>query len=507
MPGKWITSQQVEIYMNARSQQHSQEVAAAKSGISLRTGRNIEHGIRIEPRSVERHWRTRLDPLASIWVSVLLPMLEQEPSLQAITLLEHIQTHYPDQYDDKLLRTLQRRVKQWRATHGPDKAIMFRQQHAPGRLGLSDFTTLKRATITIAGREFNHLLYHFRLIFSKWSYLQVIEGGESYTALAEGLQNALQRLGGAPLEHRTDSLSAAYKNLTQEAKDDMTARYQALCSHYGMVASRNNVGEGHENGGVESPHGHLKRRIEQALLLRGHNNFATVSDYQCFIDEVVQQHNRRNAKGITLERSALQPLPEHRAADYTEARAVVTSSSTIDVRRVTYTVPSRLIGETVQVRLYDNKLVCYLGHQQVVMLPRIYPSGNKTRARSVDYRHVIHSLAKKPQAFRYSQLRNELLPSLGYKIIWAYVDQHMKPKEACKFIVGLLHLAATQDCEVALAQTVLEHIDNGKPLSLSALQVQFIKQPQTTVPSLVVDQHEIAAYNHLIPVPQVVTHV
>jgi hypothetical protein len=112
-------------------------------------------------------------------------------------------------------------------------------------------------------------------------------GGESFSALAEGLQAALWRLGGAPLEHRTDSLSAAFKNLSLEAQEDLTERYEALCRHYAMVATRNNRGRSHENGAVESPHGHIKRRIAQALLLRGSADFASLEDNRQWLDALV----------------------------------------------------------------------------------------------------------------------------------------------------------------------------------------------------------------------------
>ncbi len=498
MPGKWITNQQVKIYMNARDQGDTQEVSAAKSGMSVRTARAIEQGKRTDPHQQPRHWQTRKDPFAKVWADELKPMLESSPTLQAITLLEYLQDKYPDQYDDRVLRTLQRRVKRWRLRHGPKKEVMFRQQHEPARLALSDFTQLKRTTITIAGQPFHHLLYHFRLIYSKWSYFKVIVGGESYPALAEGLQDALQHLGGAPLEHRTDSLSAAFRNLTKDEQADVTTAYQALCEHYQMKPSRNNPGKGHENGGVESPHGHIKRRIEQALILHGSHDVASVADYQAFVSEVVRQSNRRNAKLIEFERESLQALPATTAVDYKLTQAVVTSSSTIDVRRVTYTIPSQLQGETLQVRLYDDRLACYLGREHVITLTRVYPIGKYQRARQVDYRHVIHSLVKKPQAFRYSQLRDDLLPTPAYQTIWAHVDRTMPAKAACRFIVGLLHLAATENCEEPLAKLVLQCIEHNKPLSLSALQTRF-KQPTASLPTIVVEQHRLAHYNQLIP--------
>lgn len=499
MPGKWITDKQVKIYMNSRQLGNTQQLSSAKADISERTGRDIEHGRRQAPQNKERHWRTRPDPLAEVWSSELEPMLDQSPGLQAITLLEYLQSKYPDEYGDTVLRTLQRRVKQWRIHKGPVQEVMFRQVHQPGMLGLSDFTQLKQATIMIAGVRFEHLLYHFRLQYSKWSNIKVVIGGESFTALAEGLQNALQQLGGAPAEHRTDSLSAAFKNLTADEATDVTECYHALCQHYQMKPSRNNRGKGHENGSVESAHGHIKRRIEQALLLRGNHDFASVDEYQSFIDDVVSSHNQRNAKALSIEKPTLQPLPDVKTMDYTQVQAVVTSSSTIDVRRVTYTVPSQLQGQTLQIRLYDDRLECFCGCKPVITLARVYPKGKTLRARSVDYRHVVHSLVKKPQAFRYSQLRDDLLPSDDYRRIWQYVDDTMEAKAACRFITGVLYLAATAGCEVELAEMILANIEQGVSLSLSTLQAKFIENKDTsTLPVVNVVQHALHQYDELL---------
>jgi hypothetical protein len=495
MPGKTITIKQVKIYMTSRQAGCSQLVAAAKAGISERSGRDIEHGKRLE--SGHRYkWRTRPDPLATVWEQELVPLLEQTPSLSPITLLEELQTKYPGLYPDRLLRTLQRRVKQWKALFGPEKEVVFRQVHEPGRLGLSDFTSLRDLVITIHGKPLKHLLYHFRLSYSGWSYLKVILGGESYTALAEGLQDALWRLGGSPREHRTDSLSAAFKNLTALERQDLTANYASFCQHYHMHASRNNPGVSHENGSIESAHGHIKRRIKQALLLRNSCDFLSIVEYQDWLDNVIRQHNRRNVKEFDIERQALQPLPGYKTIDYTELLARVSTSSTIDVRRVTYTVPSRLQGETLRIHLYHDRLQCYLGSQLVITLKRIYAHGTH-RTRSVDYRHVIHSLARKPQAFRYSCLRDDLLPNESYKQIWCHVEQNLSKRAACKFMVALLHLAATNNCETELANDVLAMIANHQELSLTPLKTKY-QVIHHDLPSITVAQHLLTSYNQFI---------
>lgn len=510
MPGKWITKRQVELYMQFRKEGVNQITSAAKADISERSGRNIEHEQRQEPGSKRNQFRTRPDPLVGVWENELVPMLEKLPMLQPITLLEYLQEKYIDEegiphYSDQLLRTLQRRVKLWKATEGPKKEVMFRQEHTPGRLGLSDFTHLKGIAISIQGQLLKHLLYHFRLAFSHWSHIKVVLGGESYAALAEGLQEALWRLGGSPFEHRTDSLSAAFKNLDADAKQDITMRYEQLCQHYQMQPTRNNLGVKHENGSVESPHGHVKRRIKQALLLRGSYDFESLEDYQDFIDGVVNQHNRRNAKALLVERDHLRALPHYKTIDYTEVSATVSSSSTIDVKRVTYTVPSQLQHEVLRIRLYHDRLDCYLGAKQVCKLARVYPPAHSmSRGRQVNYQHVIHSLVKKPQAFRYSRFRDDLLPTPTYRKIWEHINQTMDSKQACKFIVGLLHLAATENCEQALGELVVRYMMLKKPLQLAYFQNKF--KSETIVPELVVSQHSLTSYEAFIPYGQEVSY-
>ena len=189
-------------------------------------------------------------------------MLTAAPGLRAVAIFDEMQRRHPD-LSAGARRTLERRIRSWRALHGADQEVIFRQVHEPGRMGLSDFTDMADLGVTIAGERLDHRLYHFRLAYSGFEHAHVILGGESYVALAEGLQNALWALGGAPLEHRSDSLSAAFRNLNSEAREDLTRRYDALCAHYGMQPTRNNRGVAHENGAIESPHGHLKKAIKR----------------------------------------------------------------------------------------------------------------------------------------------------------------------------------------------------------------------------------------------------
>jgi transposase InsO family protein len=489
--------------MTHRKHGDTQALASAKAGLSERTGRRIDAGEPIPEPPAERPWRTRKDPFAEVWDSEVMPRLEQQPALSPTTLFEDLQERHPGAYPNARRRTFQRRVKAWKALYGPEKEVIFRQQQAPGRLGLSDFTELKDVAVTVDGEPLAHRLYHFRLPFSGWSHVKVVLGGESYTALAEGLQEALWRLGGAPQEHRTDSLSAAYKNLNADEQADLTERYEGLCAHYGMRPTRNNRGISHENGAVESPHGHLKRRLSQALLLRGSSVFDSLDAYRTWLDEQVQRFNRRCTEALEIERPALQELPMLRTTDFTEQVVSVTTSSTIEVKRVLYTVPARLVGERLRLHIFDDRIEGSIGSRHALSLPRVYPVCHERRARRIDYRHLIGQLVRKPQAFRHSQLRDDLLPNAAYRRLWAKIDTLLEPRAACKRIVGILSLAARTDCEQALGAYVLRRLEDGAVPSLLELEQRFAPPPEpTAVEALLAQggyQQPLALYDALLP--------
>ena len=479
--------------MHTRKQGHTQSASAAKAGVSERTGRRIDTGeISTQPKP-KRQWSTRQDPLIDIWQEVLEPLLAKNPELLPSTLLEYLYDNYPGRYDAKILRTLQRRVKSWKAKFGPDKEVMFRQIKLPARLGLSDFTTLKNVTITLQSKAFNHILYHYRLAYSGWCYVKVICGGESFTALSTGLQDALWRSGGAPLEHRTDSLSAAFNNHAEEAQ--LTKRYEDVCHHYTIKATRNNRGASHENGAIESPHGHLKKRITQTLLLRGSEDFLSLEAYQLFIDGVVHKINQKNHTRFQEERIHLQTLPKRRTQDYAEYRVLISSSSTFELKRVTYSVPSRFVGESLYVQLFDERLTLFHGHEAVLELTRVYATKTQ-RAKNINYRHLVGALVRKPQAFRYSNIRAELLPSLDYQRIWEYADETLSADKACRYIVRILSLAAQDQNEGALGRYIVSAIERGElPSELHCNQRFGVVTP---VPIIAEKQHNLSDYDQLL---------
>jgi len=221
---------------------HSKDatVAAAKSGFSRATGYRIEDDPRLPSHKKAPRGRRRPDPLAEVWDGEIVPILKSAPGIRAIAVLDEIRRRHP-QISAGIRRTLERRMRSWRALAGPEQDVIFRQEHEPGRFGLSDFTDTSVLGITVAGVVLGHRLYHFRLAFSGFEHAHVVLGGESFVALAEGLQNALWALGGAPREHRSDSLSAAFRNLADDMRQDQTRRYEALCAHYSIEPTRINA--------------------------------------------------------------------------------------------------------------------------------------------------------------------------------------------------------------------------------------------------------------------------
>ncbi len=323
----------------------------------------------------------------------------------------------------------------------------------------------------------------------------MILGGESYVALAEGLQNALWALGGSPREHRSDSLSAAFRNLSQDARADLTRRYDALCAHYGMEPTRNNRGVAHENGSIESSHGHLKNAVKDALLMRGVNDFDDLAGYRGFIDEIVSRKNARHAKRIEAERSALQPLPGRRSCDHEETIVTVTSSGGFTLRKVFYTVPSRLIGHRLRVRLYDDRLDLFIGGSALMTLTRGRATGKHGHV--VDYRHVIHALRRKPLALLGLVYRDQLFLRDAYRRTFDRLLENVPEKTACRLMVNLLELAHDRGCEAELATILADGLAAGQLPDMTALRARFAPDP-ATLPEIIVHLTPLIAYEALL---------
>lgn len=368
MSKRRITEQQVRLYMQYRKNK-TQVAAAAKAGISERSARRIEKQ-ELQPQARQpRTWRTRKDPLAKVWDDIVIPILSKDPSVTAVGIFDHLCEHHADKFDTRSRRTLERRIRKWRHLYGPPQDVMFLQTYPLGQLGIADFTYYK-TPVSIQGKPLEHRLFHYRMPASGWAFVQVIYGGESFVAFSDALQNAFIAAQGVPKVLRTDSLSAAYKNKAQ--KEDFTQRFKELATHYDFIASRNNRGIAHENGAIEAAHRHLKAQIEQAIKVRGSHDFTSRAQYEQFIDELVQRRNRRVHDNYLREKRQLQSLPHNKSVNYSERYVSVSRSSTISIQRVTYTVPSRLIGCRLLARVYDNKIELFFSCELAFELERIY---------------------------------------------------------------------------------------------------------------------------------------
>ena len=491
MPGRHITDCQRRLFLSER-QRTPTEVAAARAGFSRASGYRMagERRAATKPRG-----RRRPDPLASVWEAEVVPLLERCPGIRSVAVFRELLRRHP-KLSPGVRRTLERRIRAWRAEHGPEREVMFRQQPEAGQLGLSDFVDMKDLEVQVAGEALDHRLFHFRLAWSGFEHGRVVLGGESFTALSEGLQDALRRLGGVPRESRTDSLSAAFRNLSKADTEDLTARYRALCGHYGMTPSRNNRGLPHENGAIEGPHGHLKREIADALALRGSKDFEDLDAYREFLAAVIEGANARRATRIEAERRALKPLPPRRAPDYEETSVRVTSSGGFVLKRVFYTVPSRLIGHRLGVRVFDDRLEVFLGERHHLTLPRGHRRSASRRGHVVNYRHVIHSLKKKPMALLRLVYRDELFPREAYRRCFEQALEARDPRTACRLAVRLLALAHEAGCEAELAAAIARSLNAGQLPDPKALEARFSTRPE---PPPVVSVHAtpLDQYNEL----------
>ena len=477
-------------------QRNNLTAAAAKAGFSRATAYRIEKDPRLPSAAAGKRGRRRPDPLAGVFDEEIVPLLEAAPDIRTVALFNELMQRHPE-LGPAVRRTLERRVREWRAAHGPEREIVFRQTHPPGQLGLSDFTDASGLGVRIAGEPLDHRLYHFRLAYSGFAHAHVVLGGESFTALAEGLQHALWTLGGTPREHRSDSLSAAYRNLDAGQREDATRRYAALCGHYRMTPTRNNRGESHENGAIEGPHGHLKRALDDALLLRGSREFDTLADYRALVDEVVSRRNAHLRVRIDAERAVLHPLPPRRTDDFDTDRVRVTSAGGFVLRGVFYTVPSRLVGHQLAVRTYDDRLELFLGATALMTLRRGRRGPGGRSGHVVDYRHVIHALRRKPMALRNLVYRDQLFPRDAYRRAFDALILAKGERAACRDTVALLALAHERGCEAALAKEVDASLDAGVLPDPAALAALFAPGPGP-MPAVKVELGSLADYDVLL---------
>jgi hypothetical protein len=462
-----VKDQQVRRLFTLLQTENSQAVAAAQAGMDVKTARKYQRLGRLPSEvKVTHHWRTRADPFTEVWEEIR-PELAVNPGLEAKTLFQALQRKYPGRFQDGQVRTLQRRIKTWRALEGPAREVFFAQVHEPGRLCASDFTHLSDLGITLGGQPFDHLVYHFVLTYSNWEQCTVCFA-ESFESLAEGLQNALWVLGGVPAAHRTDRLSSAVNNLAKQPDERrepaFTQRYQALLGHYGLAGQKIQAGKANENGDVEQSHHQFKKALDQALMLRGRRDFASRAEYETFVGELIEQLNAGRRQRLAEELAVLRPLPDHRYESCQRFEARVDSGSLIHVDRNAYSVTSRLIGEQVEVRLYVEHLEVWYAQRLIERLPRL----RGRNRHHVSYRHIIDWLVRKPGAFEQYRYREDLFPTSRFRMAYDSLQQTHGDR-AAKAYLRILYLAA-RETETGTDEALRHLLHEGQPVSFEAVE-------------------------------------
>ena len=485
------TDQQVRLLMTLIKQGLPLVTAAAKAGMSERTARKYRRSGKVASELRVAHtWRTRADPFEEVWPEVE-ELLERDKGLQAKTVFEELGRRYPGRFQAGQLRTLQRRFRDWRALRGEDREVYFAQAHHPGEQSQSDFTDMRSLGVTIAGVPFEHLAYHFVLTYSNWESVSLCFT-ETFEALSEGLQEALWRLGGVPEEHRTDNLSAATHELAKSRGRGLTRRYREVLEHYGLRGSKNTPGRAHENGDVESSHRGFKNALDQRLRLRGSRDFESVESYWQFVEALVNERNGARTTRLAQERAVLRELPVRALAAYREEQVTVKRWGVIRVSGKVYSLPSRLIGHQVRVRVHANHLEVRYGGVLVARPERVRGEGLE----GIDYRHIVHSLLRKPGAFRRYVYREAMFPSMVFRRAYDALCERSQKWADLEYI-RILHLAATtMQCEVEAALVAM--LEAGEVPESDAVKARIGACQPPACPHVQVHMPDLAAYDALL---------
>ena len=477
-------------------------LAAMRAGMDRKTARKYMLVGKMPSELVEpRGWRTREDPFVEHWAEVEA-LLVESPGLEAKTLFEVLVEKYQGRYDAGQLRTLQRRVKTWRAERGPDKDIVLAQQHRPGEAAQTDFTWATELAVTIAGQLFAHMLCVFVLPYSNWRWATVCLS-ESIAALRSGVQRALFQLGRVPEWHQTDNSTAATHRIPDgkgavARADGTRARpfnedYVGIMRHFGMKPRTTEVGAKEQNGDVEAANGALKRGLEQALLLRGSRDFESAIAWQTFIDDVVRKSNGARGRRVAEDMAAMRELNATKLPEFVEEDFCVSEWSTVRVKHCAYSVPSRLIGEWVRVRIFEDRIeVWYAGKVQLAC--------ERLRGRNlrrIDYRHMIWSLVRKPGGFARYVYREEMFPSLAFRRAYDAIQTPHRGLKGDLEYLRILHLAAsTIEADVDAALSLL--LAESNAITADAVKVLITATTRIDVPDLAPSPVDLGAYDALL---------
>jgi transposase len=464
--------------------------SAIKAGMDEKTARKYLKQGKLPSQVKKPHtWRTRTDAFKDVWDDIK-PFLEENQGIEAKSLFSYLQREYPGKFQDGQLRTFQRKMKRWRALKGPYKEVYFAQEHYPGDLCASDFTSMNSLNITINRERFEHLIFHFVLTYSNWE-TGTICFSESFESLSQGLQNALWELGGVTKSHRSDNLTAAvYKDCNGK---EFTPRYKALLKHYALEGKTIESGKPNQNGDAEQSHNRFKKAVKQALILRGSCDFSSREEYSLFLKKLFTQRNLNRKKRFEEELQKLKSLPKMRLNDYKRIKVKVGQGSTISIAHNVYSVNSRLIGEIVGAKLNSEHIEIYYGQKKIDEFPRLI--GKKKH--HIEYRHIIDWLVRKPGAFNNYRYKKDLFPTIRFRMAYDYLKEN-NPAKANKEYLKILYLAA-KETETEIDEALKDLFKSERSISEESVKEILGKEKKTASPNKVkVEKPNLKLYDSLI---------
>jgi len=478
------TDNQIKL-LRKEKMKNNAKVSAAKSGMDVKTARKyLKSGKLPSQMKVKHDWKTKSDPFEADWLWIK-PMILKDKDLQATSLMEDLVAQHPDRYQMNQLRTLQRRFDQTRAEAGPNTDVKFMQRYDPGRQSQVDFTRMKKLEVTINGKVFDHMLFHFKLSCSKWEWVKVCFT-ENFENLAEGVEDAFFRLGKRTKEIRTDNLSPAWTSVGK-GQFKLTKDWKNFTNHYDIKPTRNNPGESHENGVVEKSHDLFKNHVNQKLILRGSRDFSSQEEYEGFLLNILNKRNKGVEKALAKEADHLKDLPTDKWLAPKVTTAKVRSTCIVEINKVQYSVPSRLIGRTLIVYTYRDKIDLYYKHTFVQTMAKLDKGAN------IDYRHIVHSLIKKPGAFHHYIYKSFLYPCAIFKRAYESCEK-ASPVNGHKVYIRVLDLSKNYGEENV--REILEKLLENKS-TIDTASIRSLLKVDLTTPDVRVDQPNLSQYDVL----------
>jgi len=469
-------------YVKLRKEYNSsgdKSMSSLKSGMNRKTGsKYLKLGKGPLELKQPHTWRTRKDPFEDV-IDEVYKKLNVAEDLQALTIFENLQGQYPNKFHDGQLRTLERRVKDWKLQNGKSKLVSFPQVHTPGDLMELDWTCMNKLEITISGELFKHKLCHTILTYSNWEWAEIAYS-ENFLSLKKTFQSTIYNLGAVPKILQMDNSSTATHNVKKGKKARvLNDSYSSLLDHYKVKSRMINVNSPDENGDIESANGHLKNRIDQGLIFRGSRDFLTIEDYDIFLKEILCKVNANRAEKVKIELDVMHKLPGLRLPEYSEEDKMVNSFGMIRVKNISYSLPSRFKGYRVRVRVYDDVIKVFSGRLELAVLPR-----KRGTVYSVDYRHIIESLRRKPGAFANCQYKDQLFPSDIYITAYELFKSKYNELRADKEYIEIVYFAFKHG-EEKVASLLEELIESNSLLSMDSVKAKLniqVKIPHINIP-------------------------